>query len=172
VSSYGNDFNFDYHVSFTSEQIAEGRAYYNYELRPNTLSDQVGISVFCKNESGEVFHTYSCYARGVDMLNAPTTTSTSRRRAAMRTASNTRWSGYAGTISIERALRSMRRGDHRPPAHVWRRDQGADRNPATLVSPAVRPIHGTDYLTTTNREVVSGTERTTKGSQAAKGEYR
>lgn len=49
VSSYGSDFNFDYHVSFTPEKIAEGRSYYNYEIRPNTVSDQVGISVFYKN---------------------------------------------------------------------------------------------------------------------------
>jgi predicted dithiol-disulfide oxidoreductase (DUF899 family) len=69
VSSNGSDFNFDYHVSFTPEQIAEGKAYYNYEIRPNALSDEVGISVFYKNERGEVFHTYSCYSRGVDMLN-------------------------------------------------------------------------------------------------------
>lgn len=69
VSSHGSDFNFDYHVSFTPEQIAEGRAYYNYEIRPNTVSEQVGISVFYKNERSEMFHTYSCYSRGVDMLN-------------------------------------------------------------------------------------------------------
>src|SRR5262249_35149905 len=69
VSSYGSDFNFDYQASFTPEQIAEGMAYYNYEIMPNTLSEQVGISVFYKNDRGEVFHTYSCYSRGVDMLN-------------------------------------------------------------------------------------------------------
>jgi predicted dithiol-disulfide oxidoreductase (DUF899 family) len=69
VSSDGGDFNFDYQVSFNSEQIAEGKAHYNYEVRPNTSSDKVGISVFHKNEKGEVFHTYSCYSRGVDMLN-------------------------------------------------------------------------------------------------------
>ena len=69
VSSEGSDFNFDYHVSFTPEQIAAGKAHYNSELRPNPISDEVGISVFCRNESGEVFHTYSCYSRGVDMLN-------------------------------------------------------------------------------------------------------
>jgi predicted dithiol-disulfide oxidoreductase (DUF899 family) len=69
VSSYGSDFNFDYHVSFTPEQIAEGKAYYNYGVRPNTVSDEQGISVFCKNERGEVFHTYSCHARGIDMVN-------------------------------------------------------------------------------------------------------
>ena len=69
VSSYGSDFNFDYHVSFTPEQIREGKAYYNYGVRPIDVSDEVGISVFYKNERGEVFHTYSCYSRGVDMLN-------------------------------------------------------------------------------------------------------
>ena len=69
VSSEGSDFNFDFHASFTPEQIAEGRAYYNYGIRPIDVSDEVGISVFYRNERGEVFHTYSCYARGVDMLN-------------------------------------------------------------------------------------------------------
>ena len=69
VSSYESDFNVDYHVSFTPEQIAAGRANYNYRVRPKALSDEVGISVFYRNESGEVFHTYSCYSRGVDMLN-------------------------------------------------------------------------------------------------------
>ena len=69
VSSYGSDFNFDYHVSFTPEQIAAGQAYYNYGVRPNDVSDEQGISVFCKNEKGEVFHTYSCHGRGIDMVN-------------------------------------------------------------------------------------------------------
>ncbi|HYA80099.1 MAG TPA: thioredoxin family protein [Methylocystis sp.] len=69
VSSYESDFNVEYHVSFTPEQIAAGKADYNYRVRPKALSDEVGISVFYKNERGEVFHTYSCYSRGVDMLN-------------------------------------------------------------------------------------------------------
>jgi predicted dithiol-disulfide oxidoreductase (DUF899 family) len=69
VSSDGSDFNFDYQASFTPEQIAEGKAYYNYHIQPNTVSDQVGISVFARDERGEMFHTYSCYSRGVDMLN-------------------------------------------------------------------------------------------------------
>jgi predicted dithiol-disulfide oxidoreductase (DUF899 family) len=64
-----NDFSFDYHVSFTPEEIAEGQAYYNYAVRPIDVSDEQGISIFGKNESGEVFHTYSCYARGIDMVN-------------------------------------------------------------------------------------------------------
>ena len=68
VSSYGSDFNFDYHASFTPDQIAAG-TYYNYEVQPNKVSEQVGISVFARNERGELFHTYSCYSRGVDMLN-------------------------------------------------------------------------------------------------------
>jgi predicted dithiol-disulfide oxidoreductase (DUF899 family) len=68
VSSHGSDFNFDYHASFTPEQIAAG-TYYNYQVQPNKVSEQVGISVFARNERGEVFHTYSCYSRGVDMLN-------------------------------------------------------------------------------------------------------
>jgi predicted dithiol-disulfide oxidoreductase (DUF899 family) len=68
VSSHGSDFNFDYHASFTPDQIAAG-TYYNYQVQPNKVSEQVGISVFARNERGEVFHTYSCYSRGVDMLN-------------------------------------------------------------------------------------------------------
>ena len=70
VSSYGSDFNFDYHMSFTPERVAEGKAYYNYAVRPITASDEQGVSVFYKGESGDVFHTYSCHGRGIDMLNA------------------------------------------------------------------------------------------------------
>lgn len=69
VSSHGSDFNFDYHVSFTPEEIAEGKAYYNYAVRPIGASDEQGISVFYKDERGEVFHTYSCHGRGIDMVN-------------------------------------------------------------------------------------------------------
>jgi len=69
VSSYESDFSFDYHASFTPEEMAEGKAYYNYEVRPSTMSDDVAISVFYKDEQGDVFHTYSCYSRGIDMLN-------------------------------------------------------------------------------------------------------
>ena len=69
MSSHGSDFNFDYQASFSPEELAAGKAYYNFEIRPNTVSDMVGISVFYKNEQDEVFHTYSCYARGVEMVN-------------------------------------------------------------------------------------------------------
>jgi predicted dithiol-disulfide oxidoreductase (DUF899 family) len=67
VSSHGSDF--DYHASFTPDELAGGRAYYNYGVRPIDVSDENGISVFCKNESGDVFHTYSCHGRGIDMVN-------------------------------------------------------------------------------------------------------
>jgi predicted dithiol-disulfide oxidoreductase (DUF899 family) len=69
VSSFGSDFNVDYHASFASAQIADGKAYYSHEIRPIDVSDEAAINVFSKNEGGEVFHTYSCYGRGIDMLN-------------------------------------------------------------------------------------------------------
>ena len=69
VSSHGSDFNFDYRVSFTPEQIAAGDADYNYGGRQSTGEELVGISVFFRNDRDEVFHTYSCYGRGVEMVN-------------------------------------------------------------------------------------------------------
>jgi predicted dithiol-disulfide oxidoreductase (DUF899 family) len=68
VSSYGSDFNYDFHVSFTEEQLAAGKVDYNYGLVEG-YEELPGLSVFYKNEGGEVFHTYSCYARGIDMVN-------------------------------------------------------------------------------------------------------
>lgn len=69
VSSFGDDFNFDYGVSFTPEQLASGEIPYNYGMHKAYTSEMPGISVFFKDETGQVFHTYSCYARGLDMLN-------------------------------------------------------------------------------------------------------
>ncbi len=69
VSSFGNDFNRDYHVSFTPDEMQKGEMYYNFRVGKFPSSEAPGISVFYKNEQGEVFHTYSCYARGLDMLN-------------------------------------------------------------------------------------------------------
>jgi predicted dithiol-disulfide oxidoreductase (DUF899 family) len=68
VSSYGSDFNYDFHVSFTEEQLAAGKVDYNYGLVEG-YEELPGLSVFYKNERGEVFHTYSCYARAIDMVN-------------------------------------------------------------------------------------------------------
>jgi predicted dithiol-disulfide oxidoreductase (DUF899 family) len=70
-SSAASDFNFDYHVSFTPEQMAEGRAEYNYQVSSDIvsrMSEAPGISVFVK-EGDEIYHTYSTYTRGLDMLN-------------------------------------------------------------------------------------------------------
>ncbi|MGH2497843.1 MAG: DUF899 domain-containing protein [Ktedonobacteraceae bacterium] len=70
VSSFQNDFNYDYQASFTPEEVHAGAAFYNYAIRDPGLTDREGISVFYKDENGAVFHTYSCYARGIDMMNA------------------------------------------------------------------------------------------------------
>ena len=64
VSSYGGDFNYDYHVSFTKEALAKGEIYYNYHMIKDGFDELPGLSVFYKDEAGNVYHTYSCYARG------------------------------------------------------------------------------------------------------------
>ena len=68
VSSYGNDFNFDYHVSFTKDEMAKGKVYYNYDVNEFPSDEGPGTSVFYKDGTGDIFHTYSAYARGLDML--------------------------------------------------------------------------------------------------------
>jgi len=69
-SSRGSDFNFDYRVSFTPEELAAGKADYNYRTDPISVgSEAPGISAFTRGEDGEIYHTYSAYARGLDMLN-------------------------------------------------------------------------------------------------------
>ena len=68
VSSYGSDFNFDYHVSFPNESRVDGKVYYNYGMGAFPGEEWPGLSVFAKDESGEVFHTYSTYGRGLDIL--------------------------------------------------------------------------------------------------------
>ena len=69
VSSFGSDFNYDYQVSISPQEKAGGKVMYNYELIENFPSeDRPGASVFFKNAAGEVFHTYSTYGRGLDIL--------------------------------------------------------------------------------------------------------
>ena len=68
LSSEKNDFNFDYHVSFTKEDEKNNKTYYNYATDEFFSDELPGLSVFYKNDAGEVFHTYSTYARGLDML--------------------------------------------------------------------------------------------------------
>src|SRR5437660_1117011 len=64
-----SDFNYDFHVSFTPEERASGEAFYNYALGDPGMPDREGISVFYKDADGSVFHTYSAFARGIDMVN-------------------------------------------------------------------------------------------------------
>jgi len=68
VSSQGTDFNFDYGVSFTAEERASRTAFYNYEAQDPGSSEREGVSVFVRDPAGSVFHSYSTYARGIDML--------------------------------------------------------------------------------------------------------
>src|SRR6266851_3873676 len=68
VSSHGNDFNRDYHVSFTKEDLAKGQMYYNYAMQQFPSEEGPGTSVFYKDGAGSIFHTYSSYGRGLDML--------------------------------------------------------------------------------------------------------
>jgi len=64
ISSYNSDFNYDFNVSFTPEQLATSRAFYNYEYMNPGLEDLSGDSVFFKDNAGQIFHTYSTFGRG------------------------------------------------------------------------------------------------------------
>jgi predicted dithiol-disulfide oxidoreductase (DUF899 family) len=68
LSSFGSDFNYDFGASFSAAEVASGTADYNYARKKPWGEDVVGVSVFAKDSRG-VFHTYSCYERGVDLLN-------------------------------------------------------------------------------------------------------
>ena len=68
VSSFGSEFNHDYQASFTPQEIVVGKVFYNYEMTEFPSEEGPGASVFYKNEAGEIFHTYSCYARGLDAM--------------------------------------------------------------------------------------------------------
>jgi predicted dithiol-disulfide oxidoreductase (DUF899 family) len=69
VSSFDNDFNYDYHVSLRPERSGTEEVVYNYAPSTMTMEERPGISVFYRDDDGQIFHTYSCYARGLDMLN-------------------------------------------------------------------------------------------------------
>jgi predicted dithiol-disulfide oxidoreductase (DUF899 family) len=68
VSSFGSDFNYDYQVSMSKEELANGEVYYNYGMQKFPSEERPGASAFYKDASGNVFHTYSTYARGLDIL--------------------------------------------------------------------------------------------------------
>jgi predicted dithiol-disulfide oxidoreductase (DUF899 family) len=68
VSSFENEFNHDYHVSFSEEVLRQESVYYNYTMMEFPVAEAPGVSVFLKDGDGQIFHTYSCYARGLDPL--------------------------------------------------------------------------------------------------------
>ncbi len=68
VSSYGSDFNYDFHVSFTPDEMTSGKVHYNYQEGPFPSEEAPGASAFCKGADGNLFHTYSTYARGLEPL--------------------------------------------------------------------------------------------------------
>lgn len=68
VSSHDSDFNYDFGVSFTPEELAKGEVYYNYQMQSFPAEEAPGISVFYKDDAGKIFHTYSTYGRGVEVM--------------------------------------------------------------------------------------------------------
>lgn len=70
LSTDGNAFAYDYHASFRAEELAAGEVIYNYRQIKLSNTDHTGISVFYRDADGAIYHTYSCYSRGVDMMNA------------------------------------------------------------------------------------------------------
>ena len=68
VSSFKNDFNQDYNVSFSEEEVERGDAYYNYKEKGFPSTEAPGASVFYKDKDGTIYHTYSVYERGLDMF--------------------------------------------------------------------------------------------------------
>ena len=68
LSSHGSDFNFDFGVSFTPEEKARNEVTYNYGTRPYESDELPGISAFYQDDAGDVFHTYSTYGRGVEVM--------------------------------------------------------------------------------------------------------
>jgi len=68
VSSLGSDFNYDFGVSFRKPDVLRGEVYYNYRKTKTSMEDLSGLSVFCRSPDGELFHTYSTYARGDELI--------------------------------------------------------------------------------------------------------
>jgi predicted dithiol-disulfide oxidoreductase (DUF899 family) len=69
LSSFGEDFNFDFNVSFTPEQVKSGVLPYNYGKFKMKIDELQGVSAFYKDKNGDIYHTYSSYARGIDLMN-------------------------------------------------------------------------------------------------------
>ena len=69
VSSFATDFNFDFNVSFAPEQIKSGLLPYNYGKIKMKIDEREGVSAFYRDKNGDTYHTYSSYARGIDLMN-------------------------------------------------------------------------------------------------------
>jgi predicted dithiol-disulfide oxidoreductase (DUF899 family) len=69
VSSFGSDFNYDFHVSFTPEEMKIGKAFYNFKMQNPDAPEREGVSVFTRNAKGRVYRSYSTFARGIEALN-------------------------------------------------------------------------------------------------------
>jgi len=69
LSSGDGDFNYDFWASFRPEEVASGEPLYNFGTLKPGHTDREGVSVFYKDENGDIFHTYSAHARGIDMFN-------------------------------------------------------------------------------------------------------
>lgn len=69
VSSFENDFNRDFNVTFTEEELAKDQCYYNYAMQSFPDAEAPGVSVFYKDDAGKIYHTYSAYSRGIDIIN-------------------------------------------------------------------------------------------------------
>lgn len=69
VSSFGSEFNKDFNVTFSADEMEKGEMVYNYTITKFPASEAPGFSVFYKDDNGDIFHTYSTYGRGLDMLN-------------------------------------------------------------------------------------------------------
>lgn len=69
LSSFKTDFNFDFNVSFTSKQLKNGTAIYNYAPLNMDIDEREGVSAFYRDKNGDIYHTYSSFARGIDLMN-------------------------------------------------------------------------------------------------------
>lgn len=96
ISSGDTDFNYHYGVSFTPEQVASGNVGYNYGTSTYAYDELPGVSVFYKDEAGNIFHTYSTYTRGLDILLGSHNylDLTPKGRGGVVTAENTGWLRY------------------------------------------------------------------------------
>ena len=86
VSSFEGSFNYDFQVSFTRDEMVKGEGVYNYKEGDAAIEEMPGVSVFTKDEAGNIFHTYSCFGRGDEGAVGRTSISISRPRVAMRPA--------------------------------------------------------------------------------------